>query len=196
MLGTQRLVNTAPSQTSKGDESCADPLPGLEELYELHFDFIWRSLRRLGVSDGALDDAVQEVFITAHQRLESFEGRSSVRSWLFGIAIHVAQRAHRTAQRQPVGDLPDGLLESPTRGPHDLAEQNESVRLLYQLISGMDLERRAVFVLAELEEMTAPEIADALGIPVNTVYSRLRVARRDFNAALARHRARDCWRQP
>jgi RNA polymerase sigma-70 factor (ECF subfamily) len=196
MLGTQRLVNTAPSQTSKGDESCADPLPGLEELYERHFDFIWRSLRRLGVADGALDDAVQEVFITAYQRLDAFEGRSSVRSWLFGITIHVAQRAHRNAKRQPVGEANEARLEACASGPHDLAEHNESVRLLHQLISAMDLERRAVFVLTELEEMTAPEIADALGIPVNTVYSRLRIARRDFNAALARHRARDRWRQP
>lgn len=194
--GHSGAVTNASHRAARTGTPWDEPAPTIEQLYELHFDFIWRSLRRLGVPDGALDDAVQEVFITAYHRLESFEGRSSVRSWLFGIAIHVAQRSYRTARRRPDRALEEVASLGTSQGPHDAAEHAEAIRLVYELLDGLDLDRRAIFVLAELEEMTGPEIADALGVELNTVYSRLRAARRDFNSALARHRARDRWRQP
>ena len=185
------LVTHSSHRAARAGSQWDQPNPTIEQLYEHHFDFIWRSLRRLGVSDEALDDAVQEVFITAYRALDSFEGRSSVRSWLFGIAIHVARRAYRTAQRRherALGTVPD---LAGGRGPHEAVEHREAVGLFYELLDSLELNRRGVFVLAELEEMTGPEIADALGVELNTVYSRLRAARRDFNSALARHRARN-----
>ena len=168
--------------------------PRLEELYHAHFDFVWRSARRLGVADGAVDDVVQEVFLVAHRRIASFEGRSSPKSWLFGILVRVASD-HRRRQRRKGGlaPLPEALPDE-SRSPAKLTAERERVRLLHRLLDSLDEDKRAVFVLAELEQMTAPEIAEALGVKLNTVYSRLRAARKAFDAALARHRAREVRR--
>jgi RNA polymerase sigma-70 factor (ECF subfamily) len=165
--------------------------PSLEAIYDEYFDFVWRSLRRLGIPDAQLDDAVQDVFLVVHRRLGEFEGRSTLKTWLFGITLRVASVHRRTAARRPteplVEDLPDQTA-SPLADA--FTEAAEAARLVRRLLECLDEDRRAVFVLAELEEMTAPEISAALGVNLNTVYSRLRLARRDFDAALARHRAR------
>lgn len=163
----------------------------LEEVYERSFDFVWRSARRMGVAEAALDDVVQEVFLVAHRRLADFEGRSRVQTWLFGILLRVVSDHRRTLRRKGgLAPLPDVLPdESTTRCPAERAETAEKVRLLHALLDTLDDDKRAVFVLSELEQMTAPEIAEALGVNLNTVYSRLRVARKKFDEALARHRA-------
>ena len=165
----------------------------LERIYEQHADFVYRNLRRLGVPSGDLGDAMQEVFLTVHRTLAEFEGRSSVATWLFTICRSVArdrrQRAHR---RYEVAD-DDRLDQEPALGP-ELAlvlEQREKLVLLDQLLETLDEEQRLVFVLFELENMTGSEIAQALGIPSGTVFSRLRLARVAFRAALGRHRAAD-----
>ncbi|HEX6277784.1 MAG TPA: RNA polymerase sigma factor [Polyangiaceae bacterium] len=167
--------------------------PNWEELYEAHFDFIWRSLRRLGVAASGLDDAAQEVFLVAYRRARDFEGRSTVKTWLFGIAWNVARRAARapTRREEPLSDH----VASDATNQEESASRAEAVRALYGLLDELDAEKRAVFVMAELEEMTAPEIAEIADIPLNTVYSRLRTARSEFEAALKRRRARDGWRQ-
>jgi RNA polymerase sigma-70 factor (ECF subfamily) len=172
-------------------------VPTFEEIYESYFDFVWRSLRRLGVHPAALDDAVQEVFLVVHRRLSEFEGRSSLKTWLFGISMHVAQRLARTLARHPADELPDVLFDRPTTAtPQDEAARNEAIILLYAILDELDPDKRAVFVMAELEQLTAPEIAEALGAPLNTVYSRLRAARRAFEASLKRLQAKERWRQP
>lgn len=168
----------------------------LADVYEEHFDFVWRSARRLGVSPPAVDDVVQETFLVAHRRLASFEGRSSIKTWLFGI-LHrvVADHRRRVRRKGGLAPLPDALPDhSNERCPATLTEKREKVRLLYRLLDTLNNDQRAVFVLAELEEMTAPEIADALGANLNTVYSRLRAARKSFERALARHNAREAGR--
>jgi RNA polymerase sigma-70 factor (ECF subfamily) len=179
---------TAPSPRLEGE------VLTLEDVYREHFAFVWRSAKRLGVRDASLDDVVQEVFVVVHRRLASFEGRSAVRTWLFGITLRVA-RDHRRATRrkspEPTVD-PDTLRAA--GGPAESAEKNEAVRLLHTLLDELDDERREVFVMAELEQMTMPEIAEALGLNLNTAYARLRIARQEFEDALARHRARDEWR--
>jgi RNA polymerase sigma-70 factor (ECF subfamily) len=156
-------------------------------LYEEHFAFVWRSLRRLGVATDQLDDAVQDVFLVVHRRLAEFEGRSSHRTWLFGIAVRTAGTLRRRNARKPTEplgeDVPDQRAEGVTEATH-------AARLVQRLLDELDDERRAVFVLAELEQMTAPEISEALSVNLNTVYSRLRLARRDFEAALKRHQSR------
>ncbi len=167
----------------------------VEALYDAHFDFVWRSARRMGVAHAAVDDVVQEVFLVAHRRRADFEGRSSARTWLFGILVRVVSDHRRTLRRKGGLDpLPDGLSAPSESGPAERAERNERVALLHSLLATLDEDRRAIFILAELEQMTAPEISEALGVKLNTVYSRLRGARQKFEEALARHRAREARR--
>jgi RNA polymerase sigma-70 factor (ECF subfamily) len=167
-------------------------VPAFEEVYEQHFDFVWRSLRRLGVHPSGLDDAVQDVFLVVHRRLLEFEGRSALKTWIFGIALHVAQRAARTRARHPAEELRETIADAHT--PQDEAARREAITTLYALLDELDADKRAVFVMAELEQMTAPEIAEIARIPLNTVYSRLRAARREFEASLKRRQAHERWR--
>lgn len=166
----------------------------LAAIYDSELDFVWRSLRRLGVSPALLDDAVQDVFLVAHRRLADFEGRSTVRTWLFGIALRVAREHGRRGRKHGtpsdgVADLPDEAAPNPL----ELAERGEARRLLDALLAELDEDKRAAFILAELEGMSAPEIAAGLGVNVNTLSSRLRAARKQFEAALALHRARSAF---
>ncbi|MEP6654239.1 MAG: RNA polymerase sigma factor [Myxococcales bacterium] len=167
------------------------------KVYEDHFPFVWRSARRLGTPDADVDDVVQEIFVIAHRRLPEFQERSSVRTWLFGIVLNVV-RAHRRKlrARHPhaliAGPLADAAaLADVTDGPHELAARSQATRLVERFLEALDDDKREVFVLVEFEQMSAPEIADVLKIPLNTVYSRLRLAREEFGAAAARHRARE-----
>ncbi|MEM6370164.1 MAG: sigma-70 family RNA polymerase sigma factor [Myxococcota bacterium] len=156
-------------------------------IYEQHFDFVWRSARRLGVPSAAVDDAVQDVFLVVHRRLHEFEGRSKLKTWLFGITLNVA-KAHRR-KRGRIVDLLEAELVDPGPDPEATAEAEQARGLLHSCLDELDEDKRAVFVLAELEQATAPEIAEALQLKLNTVYSRLRAARRAFEAAVGRHRA-------
>jgi RNA polymerase sigma-70 factor (ECF subfamily) len=168
-----------------------------EDVYRDQFAFVWRSAKRLGVREASLDDVVQEVFVVVHRRLTDFEGRSSLRTWLFGITIRIARDHRRSAARKDVdGSVDPDAVGTASAGPGESAERAEAVRLLHAILDELDDERREVFVMSELEQLPMPEIALALGINVNTAYARLRMARQNFEAALARHRARDRWRQP
>lgn len=161
-----------------------------DDVYDGYFDFVWRSLRRLGVPFSQLDDAAQDVFLVVHRRLGEFEGRSSVKTWLFGIVLRVARGVRRTAGRRPTEPLSEHATIAGIETPVEATERAEAARLVHYLLENLEDDKRAVFVLAELEQMTAPEIADALAVNLNTVYSRLRSARREFASALERHRAR------
>lgn len=177
----------------------ASAVPPFEAVYDEHASFVWRSIRRLGVSEAALDDVFQEIFLVVHRRLPEFEGRSSVRTWLFSITLHVVRRHRRTFQRKTrhlateEGEL-EAVPESGRKDPLEAAAKAEAVRVLHELLDQLDDEKREVFVLAELEQMPAADIGEALGINVNTIHSRLRAARQAFEQALARHHARDRWR--
>lgn len=163
----------------------------LAEVYETQFDFVWRSARRLGVASLHVDDVVQEVFLVVHRRLAEFEARSSLRTWLFGITRRVVRDHRRSARRKPAEPL--GSLEPADRtGAADaqLAQRQEA-RALHALLDELDDDKREVFVLAELEQMSGPEIAEALELNLNTVYARLRAARAAFEQAVARHQARN-----
>lgn len=172
--------------------------PSFEEVYDEHFAFVWRSVRRLGVFEGAVDDVVQEIFLVVHRRLGEFEARASMRTWLFAIALRVVRDHRRSLSRKARHVATDAeieaVAESGDKSPLERAAQAEAIKVLHELLDALDDEKREVFVLSELEQMPAPEIAEALGVNVNTVYSRLRAARHDFEEALARHHARDRWR--
>ena len=165
-----------------------------EAIWERHFDFVWRSARRLGVRDASLDDVVQDVFLVVHRRLAEFEGRSTVRTWLFGIVLRVVRDHRRTARRKPTEALPEIMPDAQNEGPAESAARREAARVLHAVLDDLDEDKRVAFILSELEQMTAPEISETLGVNLNTVYSRVRAARREFEQAVARHRAKDGWR--
>lgn len=168
-------------------------VPSFCEVYEAHFDFVYRSVRRLGARDDQVDDAVQDVFVVVHRRLAAFEGRSTMKTWLFGIAMRVvADHRRRTARKErPTVPLRESVIDSPSGCPHRAAKKAEAVRILHEVLDSMDDDKRAVFVMAELEQMSSPEIAEALGVKLNTVYSRLRAARATFELAVKRYHVRD-----
>lgn len=168
--------------------------PSFERVYEAHFDFVWRTTRRLGVGDYAVDDVVQEVFLVVHRQLPKFEGRSAVKTWLYGVTRRVVSDHRRKLRRRGHQEPVPETLASHRAGPHERAEQNEAARLLHAILDAMPDDKREVFVLAELEQMSAPEIAEALGANLNTVYSRIRKARKVFESALARRQARTARR--
>jgi RNA polymerase sigma-70 factor, ECF subfamily len=188
----------APSllSTSAAERTSAPALV-FAEVYREYFGFVWRSTRALGVGPSAVDDAVQEIFVAVHRCLPDFEGRSTVRTWLSGIVLNVVRHHRRTLQRRSPHELPGAVAEDPellptdTRGPHEDAELADDARLLQRLLDTLDDDKREVLVLAELEELSVPEIAEGLGMKLNTAYSRLRLAREQFDRALARHRARE-----
>ncbi len=162
------------------------PAQSFQAIYAEHVDRVWRSLRGLGVPGPSVEDAVQDVFLVVHRRLAEFEGRSTVRTWLFGIVLRVAKNHRRQERRQGGCDPLDLEVADGGPGPHEEAATAEALQRLAEVLGDLDEPKREMFVLTDLLEMTAPEIAGALGINVNTVYSRQRKARLAFAAALAR----------
>ncbi len=195
-MSTMPLADTPPRPVeAMGGAAAAAPF---EELYEKHFAFVWRNLRRLGVPPGAQDDAVQDIFLVVHRKRGEFAGRSSFQTWLFGIVLRVARRYRQAGARArsvptPEGGPvdPDALVDVRGPSPHESAERGESLHLLHRLLDQLDEAKREVFVSIEVEGLSAPEVAEALGVPLNTVYSRLRLARQEFEQAVARHEARE-----
>jgi RNA polymerase sigma-70 factor (ECF subfamily) len=158
-----------------------------DQLYEAYFAFVWRSLRMLGVAPEALDDASQDVFYAAYRRWSDFRGDSSLRTWMFGIAQGVAAN-YRRGLRRKLARL-DALALVPVElqpSPEDLAGATQQVDRVLSFSATLDEGKRAVFVLGLLEGVPAPEIAQVVGIPLNTVYSRVRKLREALQAWLER----------
>ncbi len=184
MMGAAASLAEAPKATPIGP-------PSFSELYDEHFAFIWRSVRRLGVAEASVDDVVQDVFVIAYRKLDTFEGRSSIRTWLFGIARRVVSDHRRaSSRRRPHTPISDSLCAN-GRTPQEAAARLEAAKFLHGFLGALSDEQREVFVLAELEQLTAPEIAEATECKLNTVYSRLRLARKSFERAVERYHARD-----
>jgi len=206
MLALSTLSSSFPAARpteSAEDLASRDESPALvfDDVYEEHFDFVWRSARRLGVHEGAVDDVVQDTFLVVHRRLADFERRSSLKTWIFGILLRVARDHRRHTRRKAPHSIrpeaptdPETLTAATEHGPHERAAQTEAVHALHAILDELDDEKREVFILADIEQLSATEIARTLGIKPNTVSSRLRLAREAFNLALARHRARGEWR--
>ncbi len=176
------------------------PLPDFHAVYEQMVEFVWQAARRMGVRDADAEDVVQEVFVIVHRRLAEFEGRAQLKTWVFKILAHVVKHYFRTHARKP-GDVASvtgreiqALVAQPDHGPAGALERMEALRVVDHLLSQLDDDKRMVFVLAEIEEMTLLEIADIVDANANTVASRLRVARKDFEQALSRFRAREAGR--
>jgi RNA polymerase sigma-70 factor (ECF subfamily) len=162
-------------------------------IYDEHFPFVWRSLRRLGVRESDLPDAVQDVFLVVHRRLPEFEGRSKMSTWIFGICFRIASDRRKAGRLVKLADSDDQLFDTPDERVDIAAEteRRQGLEKLEALLDEMPLEQRAVFTLFELECMTGEDIAQTLEIPLGTVYSRLRLARDTFRRAAARLQARE-----
>jgi RNA polymerase sigma-70 factor (ECF subfamily) len=170
----------------------AAPPVSFSALYREHFRFVWRVARGLGVPAQRVEDAVQDVFVVVHRRLAEYDGRAPVRAWLFEISRRVAHDHRRTIRRKEATEpLPEGIGDSTRPGPAQLAEASEELRMVESILADLEEDQRVVFVMAEIEQMTAPEIAETLQWNLNTVYSRLRRARQAFHAAAARARGEE-----
>src|SRR3954453_5346970 len=160
-------------------------------FYDKHVRFVWRALLRMGVPEREVPDAVQDVFVVVHRKLEEFEGRSKVTTWVFAIFIRVASDRRRLAHgRYEVlsGQVPEE--ESAEDDPLVLTDKRRARAALDAIVNMMPEDNRIVFLLFELEGMTGDEIAELLEVPVGTVRSRLRIARATFEPAVIRLRSR------
>jgi RNA polymerase sigma-70 factor, ECF subfamily len=170
------------------------PVPSLSAIYREHFAYIWAVLRRLGVPEADLEDLVQEVFVVAHRRLHTFEQRSSIRTWLYAIAVRLyLNDSRRRSRRGSPVDVSSSNLPIADDGldPEAHTARAQARRMLGELLENLDADKRVVFVLSELEGLPAPAIARITGANTRTVYSRLRAARDRFSADLARFHARE-----
>jgi RNA polymerase sigma-70 factor (ECF subfamily) len=159
-------------------------VPTLEQVYRDHADFVWRLLRNFGVEGAGLDDAFHEVFLVVYRRLGDYDGRASLPSWLFGITRNVVlhhRRSHARHQRRLT------VAPEPSAGPQpdEVIAQLEARALIDRFLATLGEEHRIVFMLAELEGLRVPEIAEQLGVNLNTLYSRLNSARRRFASFVA-----------
>jgi RNA polymerase sigma-70 factor (ECF subfamily) len=162
-----------------------------EHLYRTQHDFVWRTLRRMGVSERDALDARQKVFLVAHRSLATFEGRSSVKTWLCGIALRVASDYRRSAVSRReilVAEMPPGECCQAEQVLQ--LEERERLAALDAILAELPVDQRTVLVLFELEEMSGEQIASLLGVPEGTVRSRLRLARRAFSRILAERQGR------
>jgi RNA polymerase sigma-70 factor (ECF subfamily) len=173
-----------PESAPKGPRSGVTVRPLVfDHVYADYAAFVWRVLRGMGVSEPVVEDAVQDVFIVVHRRLVEFDGLGSVKTWLFQIAYRTACAYRRKLRRAGDHEPLDDRVAARTRSPAEEAESRETLTLVAGLLDDLDDDKRVVVVLADIEEMTAPEIAGVIGIPLNTVYTRLRRARRELNNA-------------
>ncbi|MEZ4394673.1 MAG: sigma-70 family RNA polymerase sigma factor [Polyangiales bacterium] len=158
-------------------------------IFEMEFDYVWRSLRRLGVRERDVDDLAHDTFLVVYRTLDQYDPSRPLRPWLFGIASRHAANYRRRAQHR--GDVMEHASEvvDPARGADEALASRQTLDLVQEALDALDDDRRSVFVLHELDGASMPDIAAALSIPLNTAYSRLRLAREHFSAAVRRLRA-------
>jgi RNA polymerase sigma-70 factor (ECF subfamily) len=188
-LGRRALPRQLPSAEPEA------PVLDLATVYEAHFRYVWRCLRSLGIRDSQLEDALQDVFIVVQRRLPAFDGRAELHTWLYAIALRIARKYRERARRAPTSLEAERERDPELAAPRSALDEGdgslerERLALAHRALSSLDDDKREIFVLARVEQMSAPEIADILGIPLNTVYSRLRAARLSFDAEVTRLRA-------
>jgi RNA polymerase sigma-70 factor (ECF subfamily) len=165
------------------------PVPSFQELCTRYFDFVWKCARALGSRADEIDDVVQDVFLVVQRRHTDLKEERLARSWIYSITRRVVSSQRRRRRERDSRAAPDvDSLTSPGQSPLAAAEHQLELRALSTLLDGLDERKRAVFVLSEILEMSGREIAETIGVPMNTVYSRLRAAREEFDVAAERHR--------
>lgn len=161
-------------------------------IFESEAPYVWRSLRRLGVHDADREDLMNEVFFRVHRALDAYDDARPLKPWLFAFAVRVAAQYRRLARHRRETPHDDAAEPASTMTPPDESlELAERRALVLSALESLDLDRRAVLVMHDLDGTPAPEIAHALGLPEGTVYSRIRAARKDFAVAVARRTRQD-----
>ena len=192
--GTPDVLPEADSRAS--GTALAPGLPSFREIHDRYFGFVWRYAANRRVPPMAIDDVVQEVFLVVHHRLSSFEGRSSLKTWLAGIAHNVVRGyVRKPSNRATAQQYLDEELEllSPGASPAEMLERKAAVGLLHELLDKLSEAQRDVFILSELEQLSSIEIAEVIGVNENTVRTRLFAARKLFNQHAARAHAQQKW---
>jgi len=159
-------------------------------IFRIEFDYVWNSLRRLGIPERDLEDLTHDVFFRIYEHLSDYDTARPLRPWLFGFSFRVASDYRRRFSNRREVLSPGAETGDPAPTALDRLVQAEAMSLAQTALDGIEIERRAVFILHEIDGSSAPEIANALGFPLGTIYSRLRVAREEFRAALRRERLR------
>ncbi len=157
--------------------------PSFDDVYAGELRYVFNTLRRLGIPLRDIEDLTHDVFVVVHRKLADFDPSRPLRPWLFGIAFRVASQYRRKHSNRHE-DL--GVERSERSAASDPWPQARARDLVVKALDELEWEPRAVLILADIDEATANEIGDALEMPVNRVYSRLRIARRDFRSAVER----------
>jgi RNA polymerase sigma factor (sigma-70 family) len=155
-----------------------------ESMYRSEFKPVWRVLARLGVAPSAVEDMVHDVFLTAHRKWHDYDATRPARAWLFGIAYRLAAD-HRALKRHHHEISDDGAAAAVAAPVTSSTDHRDAVKVLEVALARMSDDARAVFVMHELEERPVPEIAELVGVPVPTAYTRLRSARQTFAAVVS-----------
>lgn len=174
----------------KREEAAARAVPNFRELFDAHFSYVWNALKRLGVAERDLEDLAQQVFLQVHGQLANFDTRRPLRPWLFSFAYNLASNYRSLARhRVELSIVAPEQIDSRPAADEQLIT-HEELELAELALARVGIERRAVLLLHEVEGHSIPEIAESLGVPVNTAYSRLRLAREEYELAVRRLRLR------
>jgi len=171
-------------------------VPPFHTIYRQYLDFVWSSARYLGAGTDILDDVVQDVFFVVHSKLTTLQRPEALRSWIYGIVRRTVSEYRRSRRtRDSIGARLVAAPKLTQSTPLEMAERSAELELVETVLAEVDPTKREVFVMVEFLEMTVPEVAQALEIPLNTGYSRLRLARQSFEEALARfdERRQEVW---
>jgi RNA polymerase sigma-70 factor (ECF subfamily) len=189
-MGDVELASAESASLTRAMPAPSSPTDPFRALFEQNFGFVCNNLRRLGVPDRDLSDVAHDLFVAVHRRLGELDPTRPVRAWLFAFAVRFASDYRRLARhhRERIQTSPEGIDARPIAD--EQLSANEARSLVLAALEAIELDRRSVLVLHDIEGVVIPEIAHSLGIPVNSAYTRLRLAREDFKAAVQRLRAR------
>ncbi len=186
MRGVPNAITPASDAASGAEESRLS----VTQVHERHGDFVWRTLYRMGIRAPHVEDVYQEVFLVVHRRLHTFTGQCAITTWLYEICFRVAAGYRRRAHFRREELVPDwselDTFSSPAPSPERQLSTARQAKQLERILDTMPLEYRVVFVMFELEGLTSEQIAESVGAPLGTVYSRLYRARKHFARALTR----------
>ena len=152
--------------------------------YDAEFEAVWLYLRRLGVPEADVEDAVHDVFVVAHRRYGTYDPSRPLRPWLLGIAFRIAAQWRRRHRLEVTVAEPEPERPDDARSPDEVVAARQASRRLQAALAQLDMDQRAVVVMHDLNGIPVPEIATSLDVPLNTVYSRLRLGRAKITAAL------------
>jgi RNA polymerase sigma-70 factor, ECF subfamily len=185
--GQPRSVKVRPLVTEDGPAMPGRPT--FPELFSEYSGYVWTALRRLGAKDSDLEDLTHDVFIRVFAHLGEYDPTRPIKPWLFGFAFRIASEDRRRIRRRPQLVAQTAEPPDPNPGPIEQLLARERRQLAWAALETLELDRRAVFILHELDGCPIPEVAESLGIPLATGYSRLRLAREDFDQAARRIRS-------